>query len=76
VSVSIYQGAYDPAPEGFAYRFVKDGWRGIERYYGPNNDVRNRWMAECGKARLIALRNRYRRGDLAALEEVVACPAP
>lgn len=72
MSVSIYHGAYEPAPEGFAARFVKDGWRGIERYYNPNNEVRNRWMAECGKERLIALRSRYRKGDLTALEEVGA----
>ena len=61
---------YAPTPEGFAVRFVKGGWRAIEHYYGPNNEVRNRWMKELGKDRLIALRQRYLRGDLSALDEV------
>jgi hypothetical protein len=70
VSVTISTRPYEPAPEGFALRFVKDGWRGIERYYGMRNDISPRWVHECGGTRLKTLRERYMRGDVAALGEV------
>ena len=69
MSVCISSGPYEPAPEGFPARFVKDGWRGIERYYGARTDINLRWLNECGRERLEALRRRYRKGDLSALEE-------
>lgn len=72
MSVTISTRPYEPAPEGFALRFVKDGWRGIERYYGMRNDISPRWVHECGGTRLKALRERYMRGDVAALDEVPA----
>lgn len=60
---------FEPAPEGFAARFVKDGWRGIERYYGGRTERNLRWLKECGRERLDALRKRYMGGDLSALDE-------
>lgn len=68
--MTIYRAPYEPAPEGFAARFVKDGWRGVERFYGARTDRNTRWVQECGGDRLQELRRRYMRGDLAALEEV------
>lgn len=70
MSVFVYCRPYEPAPEGFAARFVKDGWRGIERYYGARTARNHRWLNECGKERLKELRRRYLKGDLAALDEV------
>lgn len=35
-------------PAGFRQRFITDGWRGIERYYGARTDVMMRWLEECG----------------------------
>lgn len=63
---------FEPAPEGFPYRFVKDGWRGVERYYGGRTARNKRWLKECGQDRLIALRQRYMKGDATALDEVRA----
>jgi len=70
MSITVYCRPYEPAPEGFASRFVKDGWRGIERYYGARTDIMLRWLNECDKERLRTLRRRYMRGDVTALEEV------
>ena len=61
---------FEPAPEGFAVRFVKDGWRGVERYYGGRTERNLRWLKECGRDHLQSLRRRYMKGDLSALEEV------
>jgi len=52
---------YPPMPERFPERFVKDGWRGIERYYGARTDVMMQWIAECGGLDVLkAERRRYR----------------
>lgn len=38
----------EPPPPGFRERFIADGWRGIERYYGARTNVTLRWIEECG----------------------------
>ena len=63
---------FEPAPERLPFVFVKFGWRGVERYFGARSERNLRWLNECGRERLDALRRRYMRGDLAALEEVKA----
>lgn len=35
-------------PEGFRARFIADGWRGIERYYGGRTKINRLWIAQCG----------------------------
>lgn len=62
---------FEPAPEDFAFVFVKHGWRGIERFFGGRTERNLRWAKECGRERLDGLRHRYYRlGDLSALDEV------
>jgi hypothetical protein len=39
---------FPPVPERFRQRFIEDGWRGIERYYGARTEVMLQWIAECG----------------------------
>ncbi|RIV79560.1 hypothetical protein [Pelagerythrobacter aerophilus] len=52
---------HPPMPERFRERFVTDGWRGIERYYGARTEVMLQWIAECGGLEeLRAERRRYR----------------
>jgi len=70
VTIAFRQRPYEPAPEGFAARFIRDGWRGIERFYGARTDVSTRWVEESGGDRLKELRKRYLRGDLSVLDEV------
>lgn len=60
---------FEPAPERFPDVFVKYGWRGVERYFGGRSERNLRWLKQCGRQRLEALRRRYMRGDLVALEE-------
>jgi hypothetical protein len=60
-------------PTAFRAVFVEHGWRGIEHYFGARTAVNKRWMSEGGpeaEAELKALRLRYRRGDVSALEQV------
>lgn len=35
-------------PEGFRDRFIKDGWRGIENYYGHRTARNMRFIEQCG----------------------------
>lgn len=35
-------------PEGFKARFIADGWRGVERYYGARTALCRRWIADVG----------------------------
>jgi hypothetical protein len=59
--MTIEAKRHPPMPERFRERFIKDGWRGIERYYGPRTDVMQQWIAECGGlAALKEERRRYR----------------
>lgn len=39
---------HPPMPEGFRARFIKDGWRGVERTYGYRRSILQRFIAECG----------------------------
>lgn len=39
---------FPPMPDGFRARFVKDGWRGIERTYGYRRSILMRFIAQCG----------------------------
>lgn len=59
----IYIGPMDPAPEGFRNRFIRDGWRGVEHWYGARTAVNKRWADECGG--LEALRAERRAWRLA-----------
>lgn len=59
-------------PVDFPRVFVQHGWRGIERIFGARTGVNVRWLNEFGADRLKALRKRYMRGDLSALDEVVS----
>jgi len=52
----------EPAPQGFRQRFVEDGWRGIERYYGARTDVMLRWIEECGGLEILKAERREWRG--------------
>lgn len=60
-------------PHDFGPVFVQMGWRGVERIFGARTSVNKRWLVAAGEARLKQLRLRYRRGDLAALDEVMPC---
>lgn len=52
---------HPPMPERFRERFIADGWRGIERYYGARTEVMMQWIAECGGLETLrAERRRYR----------------
>ena len=35
-------------PPGFADRFIRDGWRGAERVYGPCTDLLLKWIELSG----------------------------
>ena len=48
-------------PEGFVQRFIEDGWRGIERYYGARTEVMMKWIAQSGGLdHMKALRKAHR----------------
>lgn len=66
------RGNQEAAPHDFPVVFVQHGWRGIERFFGARTTVNKRWLEECNRERLAALRLRYRRGDHSVLAEVVA----
>lgn len=48
----------NPMPEGFRERFIKNGWRGVERYYGARTAVNQRWIAECGGLKALQAERR------------------
>jgi len=48
-----------PPPEGFRNRFIQDGWRGIENYYGARTSVNRKWIALCGGQELREARNNF-----------------
>lgn len=50
-----------PVPRGFADRFVEDGWRGIEMYYGARTDLLLKWINLCGGEELYRRRRDYLR---------------
>ncbi|WP_439538697.1 hypothetical protein [Sphingomonas sp.] len=66
--IKIYIGPMDPAPEGFRRRFILDGWRGVEHWYGARTAVNRRWAEECGGlAVLQAERRAYRDAQRASV---------
>lgn len=65
------RGNQETAPRDFPAVFVQHGWRGIERFFGARTAVNKRWLEECDRERLAALRIRYRRGDHSVLSEVM-----
>lgn len=64
----MHRMPFAPPPEGFRDRFVKDGWRGIERYYGARTEVMLRWIEESGGLdSLKAERRAYRDAQRASV---------
>lgn len=64
-------------PEGFRDRFITDGWRGIERYYGARTDLMMKWIGACGGVEhLQGERRAYRRAQAAAARVSVAPERP
>jgi hypothetical protein len=62
-------------PAGFRQRFITDGWRGIERYYGARTDVMMRWLDECGGVeRMQAERRAYLSAQREAAQTAIARP--
>lgn len=60
-------------PEGFRDRFITDGWRGIERYYGARTDLMMKWIGVCGGVtQLQAERRAYRQEQAEAARRLVA----
>jgi hypothetical protein len=60
-------------PEGFRQRFVEDGWRGIERYYGARTDLMMKWIDECGGIETLQVeRKEHRRAQADAARVSVA----
>lgn len=57
-------------PADFDTVFIRYGWRGLERYFGSRTTVNLRWLDEAGREQITALRRRYMRGDLSALDEL------
>lgn len=51
--------ACPPVPQGFADRFIRDGWRGIERCYGASTPVMMKWIAMSGGEALHQKRRDY-----------------
>ena len=60
----------EPVPPRFEEEFVRGGWRRVENIFNMRTTVVLRWLDQCDRVRLKALRDRYRRGDLSALDEV------
>lgn len=70
----IYIGPMDPPPEGFRDRFIRDGWRGIERYYGARTAVMLRWIEESGGLdSLQAARREWRNAQRASVANPQQC---
>lgn len=60
-------------PEGFRDRFITDGWRGIERYYGARTDLMMKWIGACGGVEVLqAERREYRQRQADAARLSVA----
>lgn len=60
-------------PEGFRARFIEDGWRGIERYYGARTDLMMKWINACGGIdALKAARRAHRQQQAEAARRLVA----
>lgn len=67
--------SYEPAPPGFRERFILDGWRGIERYYGARTDVMNRWIEECGGIDVLKAERRAHRAERFEAARLALLPA-
>lgn len=48
-------------PPGFRDRFIKDGWRGIERYYGARTSLMMDWINQCGGIEVLQAERRVYR---------------
>lgn len=60
-------------PPGFRARFIEDGWRGIERYYGARTDLMMKWIDACGGIdALQADRRAYRQRQSDEARQLVA----
>ncbi len=53
--------AIPAAPPAFRERFIRDGWRGVERLYGARTDCLLKWIEWNGGDRLYADRREYLR---------------
>lgn len=52
---------YRPCPKDFEQRFIELGWDGIKDAFHANTRTIARWLDECGKERLVALRDEHLR---------------
>lgn len=60
-------------PEGFRDRFIIDGWRGIERYYGARTGLMLRWIDASGGLEVLqAERRAYRQAEAQRAHRSVA----
>jgi hypothetical protein len=50
-----------PVPIGFADRFTREGWRGVERIYGARTDLLLKWIEMSGGEALYERRRQQMR---------------